>query len=44
MFLLPLVTLLARVRDEFEWGGRRYRFAESGEVTVLDGERTEESA
>lgn len=43
MFLLPLVTLLARVRDEFEWGGRRYRFADSGEVTVLDEKRDGDS-
>jgi glycosyltransferase involved in cell wall biosynthesis len=35
LLLLPVVTLLARVVTEFEWGGRRYRFAESGEVTVL---------
>jgi hypothetical protein len=43
MLLFPLVTLLARVATEFEWGGRRYRFAESGEVTVLRSEREEAS-
>lgn len=35
VFLLPLVVLAGRTVDTFEWGGRRYRYANSGEVTVL---------
>ena len=35
VFVLPLVVLAGRTVDTFEWGGRRYRYANSGEVTVL---------
>jgi hypothetical protein len=34
--LLPLVTLGSFVRTDFDWAGRRYRFAHDGTVTVLD--------
>ena len=39
VLLLPVVTLVGRVVTEFEWGGRRYRFAEDGSVDVLGRER-----
>jgi hypothetical protein len=37
VLLLPLMTATAMVVDTFEWGGRRYRFPDSGAVEVLDG-------
>jgi hypothetical protein len=37
VLLLPLLTVTAMVADTFEWGGRRYRFPDSGAVEVLDG-------
>lgn len=36
LLVLPLVTLVARLIDEFEWTGRRYRFSNSGEVEILE--------
>lgn len=36
VLLLPAVTATAVVRDTFEWGGRWYRFSNSGEVEVID--------
>lgn len=36
LLVLPLVTLAARLVDEFEWAGRRYRFSNSGKVEILD--------
>lgn len=35
LVLLPVVTVAAMLADEFEWGGRRYRFDETGAVDVL---------
>lgn len=37
LLVLPLVVIMSILRAEFEWGGRRYRLAASGEVTILDG-------
>jgi len=35
LLALPVVTCAAMLVDEFEWGGRRYRFPDSGAVEVL---------
>jgi hypothetical protein len=35
LLLLPVVTLVSLLVTEFEWGGRRYRFAGDGDVVVL---------
>jgi hypothetical protein len=39
LLLLPVVALVGRVVTEFEWTGRRYRFAADGRVDVLGQER-----
>ena len=36
LVVLPVVTAAAMSVTEFEWGGRRYQFPDSGVVTVLD--------
>lgn len=36
LLVLPGVVLGAWAVETFEWGGRRYRFADDGEVTVLE--------
>lgn len=36
LLMLPVVTCAAMLVDEFEWGGRRYRFPDSGAVEVLE--------
>jgi hypothetical protein len=40
LLVFPLVLVVARTIDEFEWGGRRYRFAEDGGVEVLGRVKT----
>lgn len=36
ILLLPVVTLLSKYFDEFDWAGRQYRYSDSGEVEVLE--------
>lgn len=36
MALIPFLTLVGIAEDEFEWGGRRYRWTSAFEVEVLD--------
>jgi hypothetical protein len=43
LLVLPAVVLASRAVDVFSWGGRRYRFANDGSVTVLDSDREPDS-
>lgn len=36
ILLLPVMTAIAMVVNDFEWAGRRYRFPNSGEIKVLN--------